>query len=155
MRHMDIVAIVPGKTPDEVYPILCDFERYPELSDAVRSVEVIEKSDERTVSRWEVNFNRGILRWTEEDTLDPVAHTIYFRQIEGDSDHFEGRWVVRGEDGGSEVEFTADLDLGIPGLSEMLEPIAEQALRANVRSILTGLLGVPIELKPVADVLGS
>jgi hypothetical protein len=30
--------------------------------------------------------------------------------------------------------------MGIPGLADILEPIAEQALRDNARSIIAGLL---------------
>ncbi|MBV9279123.1 MAG: SRPBCC family protein [Chloroflexi bacterium] len=151
MRHMEIVARVPGRTPDEVYPVLCDYRRWPELSDAVRSVKVLEEEDRRSVTEWEVNFNRGIMRWTEEDRFDPNAKTIHFVQTAGEPDHFAGDWVVTGLDGDSVVRFTADLDLGIPGLSDMLEPIAEQALRSNVRSILSGLFKIPIELEPVAS----
>jgi len=37
------------------------------------------------------------------------------------------------------------MDLGIPGIGDMLEPIAEQALGENIRAILTGLVGNTIE----------
>lgn len=149
MRHMEIVARVPDRTPEDVFPILCDYRRWPELSDAVRSVNVLEEDAQRSVTEWEVNFNRGVMRWTEEDRFDPATCTIHFKQTVGEPDYFAGEWVVTSGDGGSVVRFTADLDLGIPGLSDMLEPIAEQALRSNVRSILSGLFQVAVELEPV------
>jgi len=152
---MEIVAKVPDKTPEEVFPVLCDYRRWPELSDAVRSVKILEEDEKRTLSEWEVNFNRGIMRWTEEDRFDRDAKTIHFDQTEGEPDHFSGDWVVTSADGGSIVRFTADLDLGIPGLNDMLEPIAEQALRSNMRSILGGLFQVAVELEPVGQASGS
>lgn len=147
MRQIEVVVEVGGRSAAEVYAVLRDFGRYPEYSDAVRSVEITDAGGGCIVSRWEVNFHRGILRWAEEDRFDAETRTISFRQIEGDVDHFSGEWVVGDHAEGSFVRFAAELDLGIPGLSEVLEPIAEQALRDNVRSILSGLFDAPVELE--------
>jgi hypothetical protein len=46
------------------------------------------------------------------------------------------------------IRFTARVDLGLPGLADLLEPIAEQALATNIRSILRGLLGEPLDFLP-------
>jgi len=151
MRHIEIVAKVPDHPPEEVYPLLCDYRKWPELSDAVRSVKILEEGGNRALTEWEVNFNRGIMRWTEEDRFQPGARSIVFNQTVGEPDHFAGEWAVTDADGGSVVKFSADLDLGIPGLNDMLEPIAEQALRSNLRSILSGLFKVPVELEPVGQ----
>jgi len=92
------------------------------------------------VSRWEVDFHGGVLRWTEEDLLFPEKCVIRFRQIEGDADHYEGEWGVRDEDDGCSLWFSAEFDLGIPSLDQTLGPIGERALRENARSIIFGLL---------------
>ena len=92
MRTVLLRLHVPDKPASDVYQTLADFERYPELSDAVRSVAVTEVSENRTVSRWEVTFRAGLLRWTEEDTFDPGALSITFRQLEGDAAVFDGSW---------------------------------------------------------------
>ena len=155
MRHIEIVATVPGHMPDEVFPALCDYRRWPEMTDAIKSVKILEEEGNRTVSEWEASFNRGLLKWTEVDYFHPDTHTINFDQTGGDIDTFKGDWTVESMDGGSMVRFVADLDLGIPGLNDMLEPIAEQALRSNVRSILSGLFAVPVELEPVGQPLGT
>ena len=72
MRTVRLRLHVPHKSASEVYATLADFERYPDLSDAVQSVAVTQVSDNLTVSRWEVTFRAGLLRWTEEDTFDPA-----------------------------------------------------------------------------------
>lgn len=140
MRHVEVLARVGGLASAEVYAIISDFSGYPEHSEAVRSVAYKEADAGRSVSAWEVNFREGILRWTEEDIFDVEAHTIRFCQIEGDVDYFAGRWSVRPTPQGCLVCFECDFDMGIPGMNDILEPIAEQALRENAKSILEGLI---------------
>src|SRR4051794_26332937 len=82
MRRVTVEATVPEADPSEVFARLQDFSSYPLYTDAVREV-VIEGSDESgTTSDWSVNFRGGILRWRERDTIDPVARTIDYEQVE-------------------------------------------------------------------------
>jgi hypothetical protein len=124
-----------------VYATLADFERYPLLCEAVQNVTVTEVSEHLTVSQWEVSFRTGLLRWTEEDALDPGALTITFRQLDGDIAVFDGSWQCVDAAQGSEVLFSATLDMGIPSLADALEPIAARTLIANIVSIVRGLVG--------------
>jgi hypothetical protein len=156
MRSVCLRLHVPNQSASDVYATLADFERYPELCDAVRSVAIIERSGSRTVSRWEVTFRAGLLRWTEEDTFDPAALSITFRQLDGDIAVFEGSWQCldrqcldrqgldrQGADtaDGTEIVFGARLDMGIPSLADALEPIAVRTLVDNIVSIVRGLVG--------------
>ena len=113
----------------------------PILCEAVQDVAVTEVSENRTVSRWEVTFRAGLLRWTEEDTFDPGALSITFRQLEGDIALFDGSWTCLDAAQGSEIVFSARLDMGIPSLADALEPIAARTLTANIVSIVRGLTG--------------
>jgi len=141
MRSVRLRLHVPHKSANEAYATLADFERYPELSDAVRNVAVTEVSENLTVSQWEVSFRAGLLRWTEEDTFDPGALSITFRQLEGDIAVFDGTWECLDAAQGSEIVFAARLDMGIPSLADALEPIAVRTLIDNVVSIVRGLFG--------------
>jgi len=141
MRTVRLRLHVPDKSANDVYRTLADFERYPELSDAVRSVAVTEVSENHTVSQWEVTFRAGLLRWTEEDTFDPDALSIAFRQLEGDAAVFDGSWQCVDAAQGSEIECAARLDMGIPSLADALEPIAVRTLIDNIVSIVRGLVG--------------
>lgn len=132
---------VPHKSASDVYATLSDFERYPELSDAVQNVAVTQVSENRSVSRWEVTFRKGLLRWTEQDTFDPGALTITFRQLEGDLAFFDGSWKCVPASQGSEIVFSVRLDMGIPSLADALEPIAVRTLIDNTVSIVRGLVG--------------
>jgi ribosome-associated toxin RatA of RatAB toxin-antitoxin module len=141
MRTVRLRLHVPHKSASEVYATLADFERYPELCDAVRSVVVTGVSENLTVSQWEVTFRAGLLRWTEEDTFDPAALSITFRQLEGDIAVFDGSWECADAAQGSEIVFCARLDMGIPSLADALEPIAVRTLTDNIVSIARGLVG--------------
>jgi ribosome-associated toxin RatA of RatAB toxin-antitoxin module len=141
MRTVRLRLHVSHKSASEVYATLADFERYPELCDAVRSVAVTGVSENLTVSRWEVTFRAGLLRWTEEDTFDPAALSITFRQLEGDIALFDGSWECADAAQGSEIMFCARLDMGIPSLADALEPIAVRTLTDNIVSIVRGLVG--------------
>lgn len=141
MRTVSLRIHVPHKTASDVYATLADFGRYPELSDAVREVVVTEVSENVTISRWEVTFRAGLLRWTEEDHFDRDSLTITFRQLEGDVALFDGTWQCTVADGGCEIAFDARLDMGIPSLADALEPIAVRTLIDNTVSIVTGLVG--------------
>ena len=141
MRTIRLRLHVPHKSASDVYATLADFERYPKLSDAVQSVAVTEVSENRTVSTWEVTFRAGLLRWTEEDTFDPAVLSITFRQLEGDVALFDGSWECADAEQGSEIVFSARLDMGIPSLADALEPIAVRTLIENITSIVQGLVG--------------
>ena len=141
MRTVRLRLHVPRKSASDVYATLADFERYPQLCEAVKNVTVTDVSERLTVSRWEVAFRAGLLRWTEEDILDPSALTITFHQLEGDIAVFDGSWRCVDAAHGSEVLFSATLDMGIPSLADALEPIAARTLTDNIVSIVRGLVG--------------
>lgn len=143
MAHFQLQAKIPGRSADDVFSLLSDLEKYPACADSVRSLSV-EEQDGRVVSSWEVDFHGGIMRWKEEDVFLPEETALRFRQIEGDMDSFFGEWRVTDDADGCVVNFWADFDLGVSGLNSILEPVAEQALRDNIRDILAGLLGAKV-----------
>lgn len=147
MRTVTIVAQIPHLPAPLAYARLTDFGAYPAHSESVRSVVVTEVTGNVTLSRWEVDFRNGILRWTEEDTFDRAELRITFAQLEGDIAAFDGSWHCADAPGGTQVTFEARLDLGIPTLADVLEPIAVRALTDNTASILRGLFGAGIAIE--------
>ena len=141
MRTVNLLIDVPGRTAEEVYAALADFERYPELADAVKSVVVTSIGDHVTRSVWEVAFRAGLLRWTEEDRFDRETLSIDFHQTEGDVALFDGSWRCAATEAGARISFSARLDMGIPSLADALEPIAARTLIENTLAIVRGLLG--------------
>ena len=156
MPNVVVRMLAPYVAPAEAYHRISDFARYVELTDAVREVVMHPPElDGRLVSEWTVRFRKGLLWWTERDRLDPVNRTIDFEQLSGDFASFTGSWRVEPADGGSEIIFEAQFDLGIPTLADLLDPVASSTLCANIVVILRGLLGeiVPVESGELAGVL--
>jgi ribosome-associated toxin RatA of RatAB toxin-antitoxin module len=140
MRSVSLRIPLPSVTPDDAYQILGDFRRYPELTPSVNSVVVEPHPAGGCTSHWEVNFRRGVLRWSERDTFDPDARVLSYEQIDGDFLLFNGEWRVDSDCGaGTVVCFSANFDLGIPSLASILEPVAESALKENISLIVEGL----------------
>jgi ribosome-associated toxin RatA of RatAB toxin-antitoxin module len=149
VRSVQLDLTVPSRPASECYATLADLARYPAHSPAVRSVEVTDGADGSTVSRWEVTFRAGLLRWVEEDRYDPARYRIDFRQLEGDIAVFEGAWTCADTCEGARVTFAARLDMGIPSLADALEPIAVRTLVDNTVAIVSGLLGDGISVEAV------
>jgi|1186.fasta_scaffold238264_2 ribosome-associated toxin RatA of RatAB toxin-antitoxin module len=150
MGQVEIEARVPSRSATEMYPVLCDFERYREHTDAVKEVTVTGSENGSSQSDWEVVFRGGILKWSETDRFDEEARTIHFEQTGGDDlERFVGDWKVDDAEGGCVVHFSAEFDMGLDSLDSLVEPIAERTLRENVASILEGLTDGDAEV--VAD----
>ncbi len=152
---MSITVRVEGWSevePTEAFGRLADYERYPEQTPSVRSVEIVHRDGEQ-LSLWRVDFRGGVLCWTERDTVDAEQLRLDFEQVDGDLELFAGGWQVvpavgPGGRHGSLMVFVADLDLGIPSLAPLVDPIAASALRANMTAVLTGLFADAEILEP-------
>lgn len=145
MRRLEMATRVSGLDSARMYELLCDTERYPDLTDAIESLRVEQRTATTAVSTWRVRFRNGILQWTEADVYDPKLQTIEFDQIEGDFDSFSGAWSVDSQEQGCIVRFTAQFDFGMPTLAPMVDPIAEAALRENVAQIVARLSECSVE----------
>lgn len=141
MRTVEVTAVAPGRRAAGLYPMVCDFRRYPELTDAVLQVNVDDLGGGRTGCTWLVKFRRGTLKWSEEDRFDAAAHRVDFKLISGDLDQLAGHWQLVDEGDGCRLSFACEFDMGIPTLAHVIEPIAEETLRSHIGLILTGLIG--------------
>ena len=139
MRSVTMRLLVAGMQPDQAYERVSCFEDYPKHTRTVREVDVTESTELGSHSKWEVNFRDGIMRWQEQDQYFPEERRIEFTATGGDLDMFVGSWSVDEAPEGSLITFQADFDLGLTTLNEMVEPIADEALRETIDQILDGL----------------
>lgn len=163
MREVIVQVIAEERTARQAYELICDFRRYPELTDKVNEVVVHPpEADGSLRSDWSVIFRNGLMRWSELDRFVPETLTVEFEQLKGDFEVFRGSWVCEerdSEDTGATgatgapavtvVTFRSDFDLGIPSLAEILDPVAESTLRDNILRILEGLMGRVTPMTPV------
>ena len=145
MRTTEMKARLSGVSAAEAFDRLSDFASYAELAPSIRSIEIEQVSDNVLNTTWNVNFRGGTMRWTEEDVLDREAGTITFKLVKGSLKQFDGAWEVSDADGGSDVRFTCDFAVGMPAVASLLDPLAERAIRDNIKEILQGLFGASYE----------
>ena len=141
MPTVTITCRVPHGDAGETFARISDFPSYADHTDAVREVRIDHAEAGTIGSTWSVNFRNGVLRWSEQDRVDPHRRRIDFTQTAGDFAHFAGHWRVEPGGDAVDVEFGAEFDLGMPSLAALIDPIAEQTLDDNMRLIIRGLLG--------------
>jgi ribosome-associated toxin RatA of RatAB toxin-antitoxin module len=126
---------------EKVWLTILDLERYEESMETVRSVRVVEETDDtHRQAAWSVLLKGSVLEWVEEEDLDHEAHTVVFKQVRGDLDHFDGRWALEalGSDK-TRVIFEVEFEIGIPMLADMLNPVAQRSLQENCTEMLQGI----------------
>lgn len=142
-------ARLPGQDPDAAFALVADFEQYPRLTENVLKVQVFHRAGGDVESTWEVAFRRGVLIWTERDTVDTAARRIEFTQTKGDFAMFVGTWEVAPADDGAYVRFTSRFDLGIASLASLVDPVACAAMRDGISDILRGLFGATLDINEI------
>jgi len=133
------VSILVNSSPQTVYGLAKEMERYPDFMPDVESITVVERDANRTVTDWVTNVEGIPICWKEEDIFDDAAATISYRLIEGDLDKFEGAWTFEPKDGGTQVTLTVDFDFGMPTLADLLGPILKVKVEENSEMMLAGM----------------
>jgi coenzyme Q-binding protein COQ10 len=80
---------------ETVYHTAKDVERFPEFMPDVKSLRVLERSEDgrRTVVEWVglIPEFKTTIKWVEEDLWDDAAHTCDFNLVRGDFKSYGGR----------------------------------------------------------------
>ncbi|MGS0684577.1 type II toxin-antitoxin system RatA family toxin [Nakamurella sp. GG22] len=132
------VSVVMNAPAHEVWSAVADVLSYPQFMQNVHEVTLLEElADGSTVTSWSVSLKGSRLEWTERDIPDHARRRLDFAQLDGDLEQFEGAWTVtENADGGVTVRLECDFDIGIPLLSDMLNPVAAKALTENSEAML-------------------
>ncbi|MPM30713.1 hypothetical protein SDC9_77263 [bioreactor metagenome] len=138
MPYVEVALPVKAK-PEEVYPILKEMDKYPDFMDDLKSVEIIDRKGNTTLTRWVSNVDGRIIKWTELDTFDDENLHITYKQTEGDLKKFEGEWILTPIEDGTEIKLTVDFEFGIPMIAGLLNPILKKKVRENSMSMLQAI----------------
>lgn len=139
MGKIIIKSCIPETKALETYLKISDFGKYSDFIDVIRDISVEVINDNSSISKWEVDFENGVLCWKEKDFFDMAALRINFEKYEGDIDKFIGTWSVSQEQDDSIITFEAEYDLGMSLLEDILDPIAGDILAHTIQEILKGL----------------
>ncbi|MER7985253.1 SRPBCC family protein [Streptomyces noursei] len=151
VREVRVALHIPGAQPRKVFDSLSDFASFPRHSDVVHSVSLEDGPDRDRISTWEVDFAGGILKWRERDRLDELRLRIDFELIDGDLLALAGDWSIAPHPAGSVLRFGARFDLGVPGMADLLEPVAGRAMTDTVSKMMHGVFGPTAEVTECQD----
>jgi ribosome-associated toxin RatA of RatAB toxin-antitoxin module len=127
---------------EKVIEIARNVEAYPQFMPDVRSVKVLESTDEGRLQKVEwvgviKQFAREI-RWIQEDRwVSPTR--VEFNQIKGDYDKMEGYWEFADSDGSTEFTNVLDYEYRVPLLGALVTRVVEFLVRQNLESIMDGI----------------
>jgi coenzyme Q-binding protein COQ10 len=123
----------------QLYEILKDMEKYPEFMKDLKSVTVLERNENTTLTAWETVLVGRTIKWVEKDIFDDGNQHIRYQQVSGDLQKFEGEWILTEADGGTKVTLTVDFEFGIPMVAGLLNPVAKLMIKENSENMLAAL----------------
>jgi ribosome-associated toxin RatA of RatAB toxin-antitoxin module len=133
-------TIVVNAPASDVYELAKDQERFPDFMPDVELVTVLERTGDRTISRWKTLVEEAPIEWIEEDRFDDVARRVDYRLLEGDLDTFEGAWTFdERPDGLTFVCLQVTYDFGVPTLAELIGPTLHKKVQENSEMMLAAL----------------
>lgn len=132
-------SIIVKRPLKEVFALLTAIEKFPEFMENVKSVEVLEKSSARTVSRWEVDLEGLTLNWKQIDIASEATKRIRFRMVEGDFDRLEGEWRLFELLSGTEITLSVVVDWGVHSLHKYAKATLEKKTQDIFQQMLKGI----------------
>src|SRR5439155_8138023 len=101
-------AITIKADVETVYRTARDVERFPEFMPDLKSLRVLERSEDglRTVVEWVglIPEFKTTVKWVEEDVWDPADHSCRFTLVRGDFKSYGGSWHFTPEDGSTRFD---------------------------------------------------
>ncbi|MEM5770982.1 MAG: SRPBCC family protein [Bacillota bacterium] len=138
MPYVEVSKVV-NVPKSEVYEILKEMEKYPQFMKDLKSVKVLERHANTTLTQWETKIMGNTIKWVEKDIFDDENHHISYHQRSGDLHKFEGEWILKEEAGGTRVTLTVDFEIGVPMLAGLLNPVAKLMIKDNCENMLNAL----------------
>ncbi|MDO8587536.1 MAG: SRPBCC family protein [Armatimonadota bacterium] len=128
---------------DRVYSLAKDIESFPEFMPDVKSVTVLERSDDgaRTVVEWVgiVREFKTTIKWVEEDIWDDQARNCTFKLVRGDYHSYRGSWTFTPKNGGTEFVSVIDFEYDIPLIGPLIKGLIAKKMKENVDNMLAAI----------------
>jgi ribosome-associated toxin RatA of RatAB toxin-antitoxin module len=150
-QQVEVSALHPTGTAKEAFAVLRDLDRHVTTEGVIRALRIERRQRDSRISHWDVRFRNGVLRWSQRDELDEDSGTMRFTSVDGDVAVLEGAWRVTDADEGVRIAFWCEFDLGIPSLSEFIDPVAKRLLKETVRAQLVEIFGPELVFHRLAD----
>jgi ribosome-associated toxin RatA of RatAB toxin-antitoxin module len=128
VRHVDRQADV-ASSPQEMFALVADVERYPSFLPWCRSARVLERREDAVIATLQIQRGPLHMQFTTRNQLDP-PHAIRLALIEGPFRTLQGEWTFEPrEGGGCRVRLRLRFAFLNPLNAWVLEPVFEHASR--------------------------
>jgi ribosome-associated toxin RatA of RatAB toxin-antitoxin module len=132
------VSIWIDASPDAVFPLVANLERWPQHLSHYRYVRILAHGPEGTHAAMSARRGPIPVFWEAVQTPDPARGTVRFRHVRGITRGMDVLWTLTPEGGGTRASITHDLDLKWPLVGpflaerviarQFIEPIAGRTL---------------------------
>lgn len=127
----------------EVYALAKRIEEFPEFMPDLKSVKVIERSEDgsTTVSEWVglVKEFKTTVKWTERDVWDDAAHTCVFSLVKGDYSKYSGVWTFTDLGGRTRFDSEIEVEYDVPLIGPLIKGIIAKKMKENVDNMLAAV----------------
>lgn len=124
---------------DTIYQLISDMPSYPRFMPDLVSVDLLERTADKTITHWISNVDGRKIEWTEEDRFYPELYKIEYQQIKGDLKKFSGYWQLKQEVDSVEISLFVDFEFGIPMIAGLLNPLLKKKVRENSENMLKSI----------------
>ena len=121
---------------ETIYAFIKDMEQYPRFMTNLISVEVLERTETTTITKWKSKVDGIEINWKELDIFDHNNFHVVYQQLEGDLKTFDGEWLLSQVDDSVYVTLKVNFEFGIPMLASMINPILKRKVYHNSMEML-------------------
>lgn len=123
-----------GYTPEQMFALVADVERYPEFVPLCTGLRVLRREaedDGRTVlvARMSVGYKTISESFTSRVSLDPAHNKILVEYIDGPFSHLTNRWSFAPNGAGADVQFYINYEFRNRMLGLMMGAVFERAFQ--------------------------
>lgn len=121
-------------TPEQMFAVVADIERYPEFLPLVEGLTVLERSEtpegRELTATMTVGYGAITERFTTRVELLPKTGEVRVRHLDGPFSHLENDWRFVAAEGGTDVHFTIDYAFRSTMLSLIVGAAFEKAVKS-------------------------
>ncbi len=125
---------VVGYSPEQIYALVADVERYPEFLPWCIAARVRRRENNLMVADLVIGFKMIRERFTSRVKLDPAARHIDVSYAEGPFKYLDNHWVFEDHPDGCVIDFYVDFEFRSRLLQKMMEALVHEAVRRMVRA---------------------
>jgi len=138
-------------TPQQLFDLVADIERYPEFLPWCVATRITERSGDRLVSEMVIGFKMFRERFVSRVKLDRKAHRIDVAYAEGPFKYLTNHWIFEDHPRGCMIDFYVEFEFNSRLLQKVIQVLFHEAVRRMVgafESRARDLYGAPPKIIP-------